>query len=99
MAFQSLEAKDPFQLFPSSFSEGQAEIPINGLIWMGDKAYMKEQIITKIAEGFQCIKMKIGAIDFETEVSLLKFIRSEFSSQDIELQVYAYEAFIALPFS
>ena len=93
MAFQSLVAKDPFQLFPSSFSEGQAEIPINGLIWMGDKAYMKEQIITKIAEGFQCIKMKIGAIDFETEVSLLKFIRSEFSPQDIELRVDANGAF------
>jgi L-alanine-DL-glutamate epimerase-like enolase superfamily enzyme len=54
---------------------------------------MKSQIQEKIAQGFDCIKMKIGAIDFETELELLKYIRSEFSSEDIELRVDANGAF------
>ena len=69
MAFKSLYAEDPFQIFPSEFSKGNASIPINGLIWMGDKAFMKQQISEKLKEGFQCIKMKIGAIDFDTEIN------------------------------
>ncbi|MEM7086762.1 MAG: o-succinylbenzoate synthase [Bacteroidota bacterium] len=93
MAFLSLEADDPFQLFPSPFSNGAANIPINGLVWMGDKEFMNRQISEKIKAGFGCIKMKIGAIDFETELSLLRSIRSEFSPRDIELRVDANGAF------
>ena len=92
-AFRSLESTDPFCVFPSSFSENSASIPINGLIWMGDKAFMTEQIKTKINEGFKCIKMKIGAIDFSSEIELLRAIRKEFSSSDIELRVDANGAF------
>lgn len=92
-AFRSLEANHPFQLFPSEFSEGKVGIPINGLIWMGDKAYMRQQISEKIAAGFNCIKMKIGAIDFDTELELLKSIRAEFGPGDIELRVDANGAF------
>lgn len=94
MAFLSLASQDPFVLFPSEFTTGTKQIPINGLIWMGDAGFMKKQIKQKIAQGFSCIKMKIGAIDFETEISLLKGIRNEFSPQDIELRVDANGAFI-----
>ncbi|AVR47447.1 o-succinylbenzoate synthase [Christiangramia fulva] len=93
MAFQSMEAKHPFLLFPSDFTEGKKSIPINGLIWMGDKDFMKKQISEKIKEGFNCIKLKIGAIDFETELELLHSIRENFSAETIELRVDANGAF------
>ncbi|GHA37514.1 o-succinylbenzoate synthase [Salinimicrobium marinum] len=93
MAFESLEAQDPFLLFPSEFTRGKKAIPINGLVWMGDKAFMKEQIVQKIEDGFRCIKLKIGAIDFDTEIELLKYIRSEFSSEEMEIRVDANGAF------
>lgn len=93
MAFKSLEAKDPFILFPSNFSKGNHSIPINGLIWMGDKSFMNQQIKQKIADGFDCIKLKIGAIDFQTELDILKGIRQNFSESDIEIRVDANGAF------
>jgi len=93
MAFLSLKEKHPFILFPSKFTEGKAKIPINGLVWMGDKVFMKTQIREKIDAGFKCIKMKIGAIDFETEMELLTSIRAEFSPEEIELRVDANGAF------
>lgn len=93
MAFQSLQSTTPFELFPSKFTSGEAAIAINGLIWMGSEAFMKQQIKDKLAQGFNCIKMKIGAIDFDTEMQLLKSIRNEFSASDIELRVDANGAF------
>ncbi len=93
-AFRSLESETPFLLYPSEFTSGEKAIPINGLVWMGDKAFMKEQIVQKIKDGFSCIKLKIGAIDFQTELDLLKYIRSEFSSEEIELRVDANGAFL-----
>ena len=93
MAFKSLESENEFELFPSDFTKGQASIPINGLIWMGTEAFMKQQIADKIEAGFSCIKMKIGAIDFETELNLLKSIRKNFSESDMELRVDANGAF------
>lgn len=93
MAFKSLESQDQFKLFPSAFTQGKDDIPINGLIWMGSEAFMKQQIKDKIEAGFRCIKLKIGAIDFETELNLLKSIRKEFSSNDIEIRVDANGAF------
>jgi len=65
MAFLSLQSDDEFALFPSRFTKGEDAITINGLIWMGDKQFMKQQIKSKIEAGFSCIKMKIGAIDFK----------------------------------
>lgn len=92
-AFLSLGSKTPFELFPSQFTQSQKGININGLIWMGDKSFMKSQIQEKLKQGFKCIKMKIGAIDFQTELDLLKSIRKEFSVDDIELRVDANGAF------
>jgi L-alanine-DL-glutamate epimerase-like enolase superfamily enzyme len=80
-------------LFPSEFTKGTHSIPINGLVWMGDQQFMKKQIQEKLKSGFSCIKMKIGAIDFDAEVALLKAIRSEFSYKEIELRVDANGAF------
>jgi o-succinylbenzoate synthase len=93
MAFRSLEASTPFLLHSSEFTNGKDSIPINGLVWMGEKSFMKEQILEKIKNGFKCIKLKIGAIDFDAELDLLKFIRSEFSSEEIEIRVDANGAF------
>jgi len=93
MAFRSLESHNMFDLFPSDFTEGKSFIPINGLIWMGSEAFMKQQIKEKIEVGFSCIKLKIGAIDFQTELNLLKSIRKEYSASDIELRVDANGAF------
>lgn len=77
------------QLFPSEFTHGKQGIPINGLIWMGTPEFMKQQIRAKLDAGFHCIKMKIGALDFETEIELLKSIRKEFSANEITLRVDA----------
>ncbi|MCD8402520.1 o-succinylbenzoate synthase [Tenacibaculum finnmarkense] len=92
-AFLSLKAESKFELFPSNFTNGTENIPINGLIWMGDKVFMQQQIKDKLQQGFNTIKMKIGAIDFETEIGLLKSIRKEFSSEEITLRVDANGGF------
>ncbi len=93
MAFKSLESDSMYMLFPSKFTNSEDFISINGLIWMGDKGFMREQIIDKLDQGFNCIKMKIGAIDFETELNLLAYIRSIFPPEQIELRVDANGAF------
>lgn len=92
-AFLSLQSPSPFKLFVSNFTESNKSIDINGLIWMGDREFMNDQIKEKIAQGFRCLKMKIGAIDFATEIQLLASIRKEFSINDIELRVDANGAF------
>ncbi|MEO2051225.1 MAG: o-succinylbenzoate synthase [Allomuricauda sp.] len=92
-AFLSLHSQDPFELFPSNFTQKEAPIAINGLIWMGSEAFMLSQLEQKLQEGFRCIKMKIGAIDFETEIGILKSIRNNFSPEEIELRVDANGAF------
>ncbi len=92
-AFLTLQNSKRFELFPSEFTTNKRSIPINGLVWMGEKEFMKSQIEEKIAAGFSCIKMKIGAIDFQEELNLLKSIRKEFSSEEIELRVDANGAF------
>ncbi|GJH40636.1 o-succinylbenzoate synthase [Capnocytophaga sp. HP1101] len=94
-AFRSVVAPQWYELFPSDFTAGKDTIPINGLIWMGTPDFMKAQIREKLAQGFRCIKMKIGAIDFEEEYRILKALREEFSANDIEIRVDANGAFSA----
>lgn len=93
IALKDLANKGSKILFPSDFTEKEAPVPINGLIWMGEKAFMFDQIKTKLAAGFDCIKLKIGAIDFAAELDLLKYIRQQFSAQAIEIRVDANGAF------
>lgn len=93
-AFLSLQSEDKFTLFPSDFTKNRTGIMINGLVWMGEKEFMRKQIIDKIETGFKCIKLKIGAINFEDEITLLNFIRKEFNQSDIEIRVDANGAFL-----
>ena len=92
-AFLSFESKSPFELFISDFIEKGMPIAINGLVWMGDETFMLEQIQQKLEKGFRCIKMKIGAIDFDTEISILKSIRKKYRKDQIEIRVDANGAF------
>jgi L-alanine-DL-glutamate epimerase-like enolase superfamily enzyme len=81
------------RIFDTQFFRGKEAIPINGLIWMGRKEFMLEQIEKKLTEGYECIKMKIGAIGFSQELELISFIRSRFGSDKIVLRVDANGAF------
>jgi len=81
------------KILGKDFFESKKAIPINGLIWMGERDFMLEQIKEKLMQGFDCIKMKIGAIDFQQELNLLDYIRSRFSKEQITLRVDANGAF------
>lgn len=83
------------QLFITDFSLGKTAIPINGLVWMGTKAFMLEQLQSKLEQGFKCIKIKVGAIDFEEECALIAFIRSHFDETQMEIRLDANGAFKA----
>jgi len=93
MAFKDLLNGGKRILFESDFTEKDARIPINGLVWMGDKNHMQNQVQEKIDAGFKCIKLKIGAINFDEELDILKSIREKFSSAEIEIRVDANGAF------
>jgi o-succinylbenzoate synthase len=94
MALKDFETKNNRQFFESNnFTKGLEGIPINGLIWMGDPIFMKDQIDEKLSQGYRCIKLKIGAIDFNQELKLLSFIRERFDASKIELRVDANGAF------
>ena len=80
-------------LFDTPFSRGEVGIPINGLVWMGTFDEMRQRIEEKLEQGFRCVKLKIGAIDFDAELELIKQIRSRFSHHDVELRVDANGAF------
>lgn len=80
-------------LFPSEFTEGLDSIKINGLIWMGDYDFMRSQIKEKLKQGFTCIKLKIGAINFDEELSIIKKIREEYNASEVEIRVDANGAF------
>jgi len=89
----SLASSDPFVLFPSDFTQNEKGIEINGLVWMGTKAEMKARIREKLDQGYHCIKLKIGAINFDDEIELLQSIREEYLADEIELRVDANGAF------
>ena len=91
-AMQQLEYGS-FGMWNTPFSRGEVGIPINGLIWMGDYDFMLQQIEDKMAQGFRCIKLKIGAINFDRELQLLQYIRSHYSAEKITLRVDANGAF------
>ena len=94
MALHDFNTPGRCMFFPSEFTRGNAVIPINGLVWMGKSDFMFEQLEEKLDAGFNCIKMKIGAIDFISELDILKSIRSRFTPEQIELRVDANGAFL-----
>lgn len=97
-AFDSLNAQVPMHLYPSEFTSGShggigPGLSINGLIWMGDFSFMNIQIRDRLSEGFRCLKLKIGAQDFDQEWNLIRRLRAEYSSDDLEIRVDANGAF------
>jgi O-succinylbenzoate synthase len=92
-AFLDLQAKGTKVLFPSDFTHGAEGIKINGLIWMDTLENMMEQVEAKINQGFRCIKLKIGALDFNSELLILKNIRQRFSAKELQVRVDANGAF------
>jgi o-succinylbenzoate synthase len=80
-------------IFSSPFYDSGKGIEINGLIWMGDEAFMRRQIDKKLAQGFRCLKLKIGAIDFDRECALLAYIRQRYPADQVTIRVDANGAF------
>lgn len=80
-------------LFPSGWLEGKYGIRTNGLVWMGSEEEMSARIASKLEEGFKCLKLKIGGIDFERELKLLESIRNRFDYKTLELRLDANGAF------
>ena len=81
------------RLFDNAFSRGEEGIPINGLVWMGNHEEMLQRMEEKLEKGFHCVKLKIGAIDFDQELDLVKRIRERFSFHEIQLRLDANGAF------
>lgn len=92
-ALLDLEQGGTKDLFPGSFTKGETGISTNGLIWMGSVEFMERQIAQKIASGFRCIKMKIGATDWESERRILSNIRKQYSASELTLRVDANGAY------
>jgi len=92
-ALLDLEMGGEHLLFPSAFTEGRKSMSINGLLWMGNQQYMLEQLEQKLLEGYSCIKMKIGAINFQEELAVLHKIRKNHPADEIEIRVDANGAF------
>ncbi|WP_291726257.1 o-succinylbenzoate synthase [Bernardetia sp.] len=92
-AFLDLKNGGKRIIYENDFSLHQKPIPINGLVWMGDFDFMKNQLEEKLEQGFSCIKLKIGAIDFEKECRLLESIRKRFDEKKITIRVDANGAF------
>ena len=80
-------------LFDTAFSRGEVGIPINGLVWMGSYEEMLKRMEEKLEKGYRCVKLKIGAIDFDQELDLIKRIRERFSFHEVELRLDANGAF------
>ncbi len=91
-AYETLEQWP--HIVKSTFAQGMKPIKINGLIWMGTKDFMYQQIREKLDAGYRCIKMKIGAIDFDEELALLEYIRRQYPATDLQLRVDANGAFL-----
>ena len=92
-ALMDLRSKKEGILFDTAFSRGEVGIPINGLVWMGNYDEMLQRMEEKLEKGFRCVKLKIGAIDFDQELDLVKRIRNRFSFHEVELRLDANGAF------
>ncbi|UKK53043.1 o-succinylbenzoate synthase [Prevotella sp. E2-28] len=80
-------------LFDTPFARGEQGITINGLVWMGNHEEMLQRMEEKLKLGFRCVKLKVGAIDFDQELDLVKRIRERFSYHEVELRLDANGGF------
>lgn len=92
-AKRQLDNGGRIDLFNTPFGRGEEGITINGLIWMGTFDEMFQRLEAKLKAGFHCVKLKIGAIDFEKELRLIQHIRQHFSRKEVELRVDANGGF------
>ncbi len=92
-AFAQLDANGSTCLYDTPFGRGEEGITINGLVWMGTFDEMYSRLETKLKAGFHCVKLKIGAINFDKELDLIKHIREAFDKNTIELRVDANGGF------
>ncbi|MER2998915.1 o-succinylbenzoate synthase [Pontibacter populi] len=92
-ALQDLQNGGKRLIYKNAFSNGEAGISINGLVWMGDKEFMQQQITQKLAQGYSCLKLKIGGLDFTTELEILQSIRETASESELTIRVDANGAF------
>lgn len=81
------------RLFDTPFARGEEGITINGLVWMGSHDEMLARLEAKMQAGFHCVKLKIGAIEFDSELDLIRHIRQAFTKEQIELRVDANGGF------
>lgn len=79
--------------WPGRWSEGRVGIPINGLVWMGSYEQMMHRLDEKIAAGFRCIKIKIGGIEFERELDMLRALRRRYPADLLEVRLDANGGF------
>lgn len=94
-ALLNMSADSEGVIFNSDFTARKKAIPVNGLVWMNDSPTMYKEAIEKIQAGFNVIKIKVGALDFDEECRLLEKIRKQFSAFKITLRVDANGAFDA----
>ena len=80
-------------LFATDFTRGLGTIPTNGLIAMASPEEMLDQVFQKVEAGFRCIKIKVGANDFDDECRLLHEVRKRWAAGEIELRLDANGAF------
>lgn len=92
-AWRQLHGGGSTALSDTPFARGEEGIPINGLVWMGDFDTMAHRLEQKLAQGFSCVKIKIGAIDFADEMALIRRLRDRYGCDRIELRVDANGAF------
>lgn len=93
-ALKDLKQRGSKILYPSEFTEGKDYITINGLIWMANKENMQKQIDLKLLSGFNCIKLKIGGINWDDEYEILSRLRRNYPASDLEIRVDANGAFM-----
>ena len=79
-------------IFRNEFAKGKP-LPINGLIWMGGLDFMLQQVEIKIRDGYRCVKLKVGGLDFEKECDILQYIRRKYFRDDIVIRLDANGAF------
>lgn len=92
-ALLSLVAKDGLTFYNTPFTRGETGIPINGLVWMGDKDTMRQRMISKIEAGFNCVKLKIGALHIDEELELIHELRQIAPTQQLQIRIDANGAF------
>ncbi len=91
-ALLALQFHEPFKVFDTAFYRGEP-IKINGLVWMNAQSQMLEEAFAKVEQGFDCIKFKVGALDFDEECRMLEQFRKRYSAFKVALRLDANGAF------